>query len=153
MKKINTHTMPEESWTSSTGQYSTSDKDISIALGREANSTDLMKRHPFDVEITRVSPGTANTPFHAHSEQWEFYHVLSGTGKVRDAEGETAIEPGDAFLFKPGEAHQIFNNGTEDLVLYVIADNPLSESVYYPDDDRWIVRSPRQVYVSEIKKE
>ena len=153
MKKINSHTLPEEVWTSSDGQYSTSDKDISVALGREANSTDLMKRHPFDVEITRVAPGKPNTPFHAHSEQWEFYHILSGTGKVRDAEGETPIEPGDAFLFKPGEAHQIFNNGTEDLVMYVIADNPLSESVYYPDDDKWIVRSPRQVYVREMKRE
>jgi uncharacterized cupin superfamily protein len=48
-------------------------------------------------------------------------------------DGTTDIEPGDAFLFKPGEPHQLINNGSQDLILYVVADNPIGESTYYPD--------------------
>ena len=55
-----------------------------------------------------------------------------------------AIETGDAFLFKPGEAHQITNDGSADLVLYVVADNPIGESNYFPDSDKWAVRSPER---------
>ncbi len=69
---------------------------------------------------------------------------MSGSGGVRHAEGTTAIKAGDAFLFKPGEAHQLINDGTEDLLIYVIADNPIGESVYYPDSEKWGVRSPER---------
>ena len=70
--------------------------------------------------------------------------MISGMGFSRDETGNTPIEPGDAFLFKPGEAHQLINNGTVDLVVYVIADNPIGESGYYPDSKKWIVRSPER---------
>ena len=72
MQIVNTNTLPEEPWTSSNGKYATSGKDVSIALGRENSSTDLMKRHPFDVEISRIPAGKTNTQFHKHSEQFEF---------------------------------------------------------------------------------
>lgn len=74
--------------------------------------------------------------------QWEFYHVISGRGVVRHDGGRTAIEPGDAFIFKPGEPHQLVNDTTDDLVLYVIADNPIGESCHYPDSDKWAIKSP-----------
>ncbi len=142
MHKINTNEMPEEEWSSPGGKYAASGKDVSIALGRDGSSTDLMKRHPFDVEISRIPAGKTNTLFHAHSAQWEFYHVIEGRGKVRHKDGESPIRAGDAFIFKPEEPHQIINDSDADLVLYVIADNPLSESTYLPDEERWIVRSP-----------
>ena len=47
--------------------------------------------------------------------------------------------PGDAFIFAPDEAHQIINSGAEDLMYYVIADNPIGESGYYPDTGKWKV--------------
>ena len=62
----------------------------------------------------------------------EFYHVIEGKGKVRDDSGLMPIEKGDAFVFKPGEAHQIINDSDSDLIVYVVADNPVSESVYLP---------------------
>jgi uncharacterized cupin superfamily protein len=96
------------------------------------------------VEISRIPPGQRNCPYHSHSAQWEFYHVLSGRGQVRHATGRTDIEPGDAFLFPPGEPHQLINTGTEDLVVYVVADNPLGESCHYPDSGKWLVRSPER---------
>jgi uncharacterized cupin superfamily protein len=144
MHKINTNKLPEESWTSPKGRFAGYGKEVSEALGRKPLSTDLLERHPFDVEICRIAPGKTPYPYHSHSAQWEFYHVISGKGTVRHKEGTTAIEPGDAFIFKPGEPHQITNNGTEDLIVYVVADNPLGESCHYPDSKKWIVRSPER---------
>jgi hypothetical protein len=68
-------------------------------LGRKPKSTDLNERHPFDVEILRIPPGKAPYSYHSHSAQWEFYHVISGSGVVRHKDGTTSIEAGDAFIF------------------------------------------------------
>ena len=144
MKKINTQDVVEDVSASPKGKFFSADREISIALGRDPFSTDLMKRHPFDVNICRVTPGKSNWPYHSHSAQWEFYLVISGTGLVRDQEGPAPIEPGDAFLFKPGEPHQITNTGAMDLIFHVIADNPIGESGHYPDSNKWLVRSPER---------
>lgn len=144
MLKINTNQLASEPWTSPKGRFSCAGVGISEALGRKPLSTDLMERHPFDVEICKIPPGKANFPYHSHSAQWEFYHVISGYGIVRHKDGQTAIEPGDAFLFKPGEPHQITNDGDEELVLYVVADNPVGDSCHYPDSGKWLVRSPER---------
>ncbi len=79
---------------------------------------------------------------HTDRAQGEFYHVVSGKGLVRHKDGSTVIEAGDAFLFPPGEAHQLSNSGSEDLVILVIADNPIGERSYYPVSTKWLVRSP-----------
>lgn len=142
MRKINSSSLAEMTWTSPSGKFGGAGKEISEALGRKPGSTDLNERHPFDVEILRVPPGKTPYPYHSHSAQWEFYHVLSGRGTVRDQDGSTSIEPGDAFLFKPGEPHQILNDTTEDLVIFVVADNPIGESCHYPDSNKWAVQSP-----------
>ena len=144
MRKVNTHQMAEDSWRSPKGKFLGFGKGISEALGRKPFSTDLTERHPFDVEITRIPPGEKPYPYHSHAAQWEFYHVIAGTGSVRHKEGTTKIEPGDAFIFQPDEPHQLINDGPEDLIIYVVADNPIGESCYYPDSDKWLVRSPER---------
>jgi uncharacterized cupin superfamily protein len=142
MKKINTATLSWEPRTSPTGTFSRAGKHLSVALGHDRRMADANRRHPFDVEITTIPPGAAAFPYHSHSAQWEFYHVVSGTGSVRDEEGVTAIEAGDAFVFRPNEPHQIRNDGDGDLVYYVIADNPVGESCHYPDSRKWAVKGP-----------
>ncbi len=150
MRKVNTNEMAEFSWTSPKRKFSGAGKEVSEALGRDPSSTDLRKRHPFDVEILRIPPGKIPYPYHSHSAQWEFYHVISGRGISRDESGNTPIETGDAFLFEPGQPHQLINDSAEDLILYVVADNPIGESSYYPDSQKWTVRSPeRRVMRSE----
>ena len=144
MLKVNTNALEEVTWSSPKGKFAGAGKEVSEALGRKPESTDLMERHPFDVEIERIAAGKFAHPYHLHSAQWEFYHVISGRGTVRHKDGKTVIEAGDAFLFKPGEAHQLINDGTEDLVLYVVADNPIGESFYYPDSKKWGVRAPER---------
>jgi len=147
MKKINSHRMAEHTWVSPKGKFEHSSKDLSVALGREPASTDLLKRHPFDVEIMRIPAGKAGNPYHSHSAQWEFYHVIAGTGSVRDEGGLTPVEPGDAFIFGPGGAHQIINDSAGDLVFYVVADNPTGETCHYPDSRKWLVRSPGRALI------
>ncbi len=144
MNKINLRDIPVQEWTSPKGKFASSDQEISVALGRNPESTDLNERHPFDVDLCRIPPGKAACPFHAHSAQWEFYHVVSGTGQARGSTGLTAIGPGDSILFKPGEAHQLINDCTEDLVVFIVADNPIGESCHYPDSGKWMVRSPER---------
>lgn len=103
MYKINTNKIAEESWSSPKGKFAGAGKEVSEALGRKPLSTDMMERHPFDVEICRIPPRKTPYPYHSHSSQWEFYHLISGKGLVRHAEGKSPIEAGDAFIFKPGE--------------------------------------------------
>jgi uncharacterized cupin superfamily protein len=144
MRKVNSKDIVEEPWSSPKGKFGGASKEISVALGRKPESMDLNERHPFDVEICRVSPNKINWPYHSHSAQWEFFHVISGHGIVRHADGTTRIEPGDAFIFQPGEPHQITNDGSEDLVFYIVANNPFGSSCHYPDSQKWSVRSPER---------
>jgi uncharacterized cupin superfamily protein len=143
MKKINSNQLEEFSWTSPKGKFAGAGKELSEALGWDP-AGDSRARHPFAVEILRIAAGQTPYPYHSHSAQWEFYHVISGEGIVRDETGRTAVVAGDAFIFGPGEAHQLLNHGAEDLVLYVVADNPIGESGYYPDSNKWLVRSPER---------
>jgi uncharacterized cupin superfamily protein len=71
-------------------------------------------------------------------------HVISGSGVVRHKDGTTPIEAGDAFIFKPGEPHQITNDTAEDMILYVVADNPIGDSYYQPDSNKWGVPIPER---------
>lgn len=144
MHKINSHDLPEITWQSPKGTFRAAGKQLSEALGWKMEGANARERHPFAVEILRIAPGQKPYPFHSHSAQWEFYHVIAGRGVARDDEGETPIIPGDAFIFGPGEAHQLINHGDEDLLVYVVADNPIGESGYYPDSKKWIVRMPER---------
>ena len=147
MLKVNTHHLTEEPWSSPKGKFAGAGQEVSEALGRKPGSMDLNERHPFDVEICRLAPGQTPYPYHSHSAQWEFYHVISGKGIVRHQDGVTEIEDGDAFIFKPNEPHQITNNGDVDLVLYVVADNPIGETWYYPDSQKWGVPIPTRTVI------
>jgi mannose-6-phosphate isomerase-like protein (cupin superfamily) len=147
MRKVNANRLPELTWSSPKGAFAGSGIQVSEGLGRKPESTDLRERHPFDVEILRVAPGKRPYPYHSHSAQWEFYHVISGTGSVRHAEGETPVGPGDAFIFEPGQPHQLINDGTETLVVYVVADNPIGESTYHHDTGTASLLAPERKVV------
>jgi len=139
VKIVNSNDIAELRWDSPGGRFLGFGKQLSEALGRDRTSSDALLRHPFDVELARVPAGATPCPYHSHSAQWEFYHVVSGSGRVRHAAGETAIKPGDAFLFKPNEPHQLFADDAADLVILVVADNPIGESCHYPDSNKWAV--------------
>ncbi len=144
MRKVNLKDVPEQEKKSPKGKFGRITKNISVALGREPESLDLSKRHPFDLALVRIPKGKFLCPYHAHAAESELYLVLSGRGSVRDKHGITEVEAGDAFFFQPGEAHQLWNSNDEDFVYYVIADNPRSggatgDSCHYPDSEKWAV--------------
>lgn len=144
MRKVNLKEIPEQERKSPKGKFHKFVKDISIALGRQPESLDLSKRHPFDLALVRIPKGKKYCPYHSHSAESELYLVVSGCGSVRDKSGSTTVFAGDAFFFQPGEAHQIANAADEDFVYYVIANNPHSggttgDSCYYPDSGKWAV--------------
>jgi uncharacterized cupin superfamily protein len=144
MRKVNLKDIPEQERKSPKGKFHKFVKDVSIALGRDRDSLDLAKRHPFDLALVRIPKGKSFCPYHSHSAESELYLVVSGRGSVRDKDGSTIVTAGDAFFYGPGEAHQLINAGDEDFVYYVIADNPRSggrtgDSCYYPDSGKWAV--------------
>jgi uncharacterized cupin superfamily protein len=139
MRKVNLKDVPERERQSPTGKFGSAVKNVSIALGREPDSFDLSKRHPFDLAVVRISKGKSLCPYHSHGAESEFYLVVSGRGKIRDKSGTTEVGAGDAFFFGPGEAHQLTNGSDEDFVYYVVADNPRGDSCFYPDSGKWAV--------------
>jgi uncharacterized cupin superfamily protein len=139
MRKVNLKDIPEQERKSPKGKFHKFVKDISIALGRDKESLDLMKRHPFDLALIRIPKGKSYCPYHSHSAESELYLVVSGKGSIRDKGGSTIVNAGDAFFFPPGEAHQFTNAGDEDFVYYVIADNPRGDGCYYPDSGKFAV--------------
>ena len=149
MRKVNLNQIPEEERKSPKGKYHKFVKDISIALGREKESLDLSKRHPFDLAQVRIPKGKSYCPYHGHGAETELYLVVAGRGIVRDRNGHTEVKTGDSFLFAPGEAHQLSAPDDEDFTYLVIADNPRCDSCYYPDSGKFIAfrEGPEEIVV------
>lgn len=84
-------------------------KEITVALGRDPNSTDIFQRHPFDLSMVTLPPQSSLCPYHMHSAQWELYIILKGDGIMRAEDGRHAVTVGDAILFPPGETHELIN--------------------------------------------
>jgi uncharacterized cupin superfamily protein len=152
MRKANIADTPKEAWQSPSGKFKCWSKAMNDALGGDSRSMDLTKRWPFDVEISGIAPGSANCPYHSHSNQYEFYLIVSGQGVVRHRDGETEIGPGDYFMFGPNEPHQLINRSTEEMVYHCIADNPIGDHWYYPDSEKWGVSLPERQYLQGGRK-
>jgi uncharacterized cupin superfamily protein len=131
------------------GKYHLFRRHLSEALGAPRDATPAAGGHPFDVEMTKLPPGATNFPYHAHATQWEMYIILSGSGELRSDDERVPVTAGDAFICPPGNAHQLRNSGTEDLVYYVIADNPPAEVGYYPDSKKWFVKPQRKCFTMQ----
>ena len=146
MNKANQEKLDWVELKSPKGKYHIFRRHISLAMGGKKDTGTWGGGHPFDLELTRIPPGATNWPHHAHSAQWELYIILSGCGRVRTPEGWQNIGPGDSFIHPPGEPHQIHNNGTEDLLYYVVADNPQADIGTYPDSGKWFAKPQRKTF-------
>lgn len=87
--------------------------------------------------LWELPPGKKSFPFHMHHVTEEAMFVLSGTAKVRTAEGLTPIGPGDYVSFPPGEgAHQLINDGEVPLVYLAMSATKGVGVVEYPDSNK-----------------
>ena len=151
MNKANQNQIDWVELKSPKGKFQLFRRHISLAMGAKKDTGTWGGGHPFDLELTRLPPGKTNWPYHAHAAQWEMYIVLSGRGQLRTSEGKSEIVPGDCFIHPPGEPHQIHNTGTEDLVYYVIADNPRCDTGNYPDTGKWFAKPQRKCFeITEV---
>jgi mannose-6-phosphate isomerase-like protein (cupin superfamily) len=68
---------------------------------------------PFEGAWCVVAPGETSTP-HSHHER-EIFFFIGGTGSVRVGTERTAVGYGDEVHIRPGDDHEVTNDGTEDL--------------------------------------
>jgi uncharacterized cupin superfamily protein len=106
--------------------------------GREKRPLgDVFALTNFGVNLTRLVPSAGSALRHAHSKQDEFIYILEGSPVlISDAE-ETQLFPGMCAGFKAGtgNAHQLINRTTEDVVYLEVGDRTVGDSAIYPDDD------------------
>ena len=132
MQKVNLVDVPVEHRRSPGGKYELFRQNVSMELGGIKDVGPWGGGHPFDVELVKLPAGKANFPLHAHAAPAEYYLVISGQGSILGEEGELRLAAGDHVICHPGEAHQITNDGLEDLIYYVLADHHRADVATYP---------------------
>jgi uncharacterized cupin superfamily protein len=137
MQHVHLDSVPWMEWSSTTGKFHGAGKQVSEVLGANLNANLVDGGHPFDLEYGKLLPGKAGCPFHSHSAQWECYYIVSGTGTMRYGDQRRQLRAGDIALHPPGSSHQLINTGDNDLLYYLVADNPTSEFWHYPDSDKY----------------
>ena len=113
---------------------------ITEALGTAAGSEKLY------VNIDRIPPGCHSTKYHSHSQQEEFFLILSGSGTVRLNEKTYALTKG-VYFAKPAKqniAHSIYNSGDTALIVLDIGTVEQEDTCYYPDEDMYLLKSNGQ---------
>lgn len=113
---------------------------ITKSLGAAAGSQKIY------VNIDYVPPRSYSTKYHSHSQQEEFFMILSGSGTLRLNDQEWLVEQGD-FIAKPAAqeiAHTFYNSGNESLVILDVGTNEKEDTCYYPDEDIYLQKSNDQ---------
>ena len=143
---VDTTALPWDLRASPGGKYASHCRDISLALGGVRDTGPQGGGHPFDLQTRRVPAGAAICPFHAHAVQWELFLVVAGTATVRFGNERFPVGTGDVFLQPPGTAHQVTNDGPDEFVCHIIADNPPADIFHYPESNKWGIKPHRKFF-------
>jgi len=134
MEILNAEQLPEEFlWNDSVGL-------VTKSLGAAAGSQKIY------VNIDYVPPKAYSTKYHSHSQQEEFFMILSGSGTLRLNDKEWFVKQGD-FIAKPAAqeiAHTFYNSGNDSLVILDVGTNEKEDTCYYPDEDMYLQKSNDQ---------
>ncbi|WP_312699526.1 cupin domain-containing protein [Sedimentibacter sp.] len=100
----------------------------------------------FYVNIDYVPPKAYSTKYHSHSQQEEFFIIISGNGTLRINDEKLSVKQGDFFAKPAGQniAHTFYNSGDESLVILDIGTNEKEDTCYYPDEDVYLQKSNKQ---------
>lgn len=96
--------------------------------------------------LTVVAPGKRAFPFHVHHVNEEMFFILSGTGTLRYGADRYPVRAGDLIASPPGGpevAHQLINDGSEELRYLGFSTLSDPEVVEYPDSQKFAVISGR----------
>lgn len=98
---------------------------------------DLFGLENFGVNLTHLLPGAGSALRHAHAKQDEFIYIVQGTPVLITNAGETPLSPGMCAGFRAGtgNAHQLVNRASEEVIYLEIGDRSAGDTVIYPDDD------------------
>ncbi|WP_312693751.1 cupin domain-containing protein [Caproiciproducens sp.] len=102
----------------------------------------------FYVNMDFVKPGGKSTKYHFHSQQEEFFMIMSGSGLLRMNGEEVQIGKGDVISKPAGKeiAHQFINNGSEILQILDVGTREANDIVTYPDENVLLVKNRKLVF-------
>lgn len=109
--------------------------------------TPAMGKGRLGVNLTRLPPGRATCPFHAHQRDDEAFYILAGRGVLRYGDRLREVRPGDCIACPAGTGvgHQICNPFDQDLTYLAIGGNDPDEVCVYPDSGKVYLRGLKQV--------
>ena len=97
----------------------------------------------FGVNLTRLTPGGESALLHRHSKQDEFIYILEGEPTLVTETREVKLSPGMCAGFPAaGEAHQLVNRSSEDVLYLEVGDRTPGDEGSYPKDDIQAVLGP-----------
>lgn len=103
------------------------------------------------VNIAVIPPGRESFVYHSHTFEEEWIYVLSGKGIAEIDGKEYEVGPGDFMGFPtPGVAHNMRNDGKEDLVYLVGGENLEHEIAEYPKHGRKMIRTGEKIEVLKV---
>jgi uncharacterized cupin superfamily protein len=90
----------------------------------------------FGVNLTRLMPGGESALLHRHSKQDEFIYILEGEPTLVTETAEVKLSPGMCAGFPAaGEAHQLINRTSQDVLYLEVGDRTPGDEGSYPKDD------------------
>jgi uncharacterized cupin superfamily protein len=91
----------------------------------------------FGVNLTRLAPNAISALRHSHSRQDEFRYVLKGQPTLYTDDGQFRLGPGMCVGFPAGagNANNLVNETSEEVIYLEIGDRTPDDSTEYPDDD------------------
>lgn len=91
------------------------------------------------VNVYEIPPMKSSYPYHYHTQNEEFFYIISGEGAVRTPGGDIHVSSGDVMFFPADEcgAHKITNTSDTEKLVYIDFDtaNAIDVSVY-PDSKK-----------------
>jgi len=133
---VHTDDVPAEAWARETGRFGLEGREVAEVLGTEQ----------LGYCVVSLDPGRASCPYHFHHAEEEMFHVLSGTGVLRqgdeDGEEELELRPGDFVAFPAGTgiAHQLINRSDAPFVYLAVSNRVKADVCEYPDSDKVLLR-------------
>ncbi len=99
--------------------------------------TNALDTDKLGARLNTVAPGQVAWPYHRHFANEELVMVVSGAGVLRYDDADYPLKAGDCTVFKAnGPAHQIRNDGAEDLVYWCISTQITPDVFEYPDANK-----------------
>jgi len=91
----------------------------------------------FGINLTRLKPNATSSLRHSHSKQDEFIYILQGHPTLITNDGKTQLSPSMCIGFPAGKgnAHNLVNETSEDVLYLEVGDRTSEDEAIYPDDD------------------